>query len=457
MSVTENLRLAKIMTEADCSQKALARGVNEEAARHGKRLATTHSLVSKWLHGVVPQQETCQYIATVLSKRIGRRLSLADVGMMGADPMPALDGLRFADDDSDAVNVLASLWGADLADHPGAVTSGVDSQAWRDASLRWLIGSRSQTHSPSKSIGRIGLGDITAMRMTLEVFAALDNRFGGGHGRRALIQYLNSDVVPLLSADCSEAARRELFATVSEATLLAAWSCYDTGLHGLAQRYFIQALRMAQTAGDRRLASSVLSAMSHQATFIGRYRDAVDLARAGIAGIATDGTPTLRAQFHAMEARGLARLGDTRQCDLAMADAVTQFDRRNVDDEPAWITYFNEAELAAEMGHCFRDLGRPEGVAQHLALDVAQGDGTNVRSDFFATMVLADAHAAAGEAEEACRVAGLAMVAGEQLKSARCAAYVTEFRRRLASLGPNLAVRELELQVAENPLWLAAS
>lgn len=43
--------------------------------------------------------------------------------------------------------------------------------------------------------------------------------------------------------------------------------------------------------------------------------------------------------------------------------------------------------------------------------------GTHVRSDFFATMVLADAHLRAGDPEEACRVALDALDLGEQLKS----------------------------------------
>jgi len=76
-----------------------------------------------------------------------------------------------------------------------------------------------------------------------------------------------------------------------------------------------------------------------------------------------------------------------------------------------------------------------------------------VRSDFFATMVLADAHAAAGHAEEAVRIARLALDLGTQLKSARCASYVTEFRARLDALGPSAAARELTEEAAEHPLW----
>ena len=60
---------------------------------------------------------------------------------------------------------------------------------------------------------------------------------------------------------------------------------------------------------------------------------------------------------------------------------------------------------------------------------------TFLRSDFFATIVLADAHLAAGELEQACGVALKALRAGEQIRSARCVNYLREFGQRLAAIG----------------------
>ena len=57
--------------------------------------------------------------------------------------------------------------------------------------------------------------------------------------------------------------------------------------------------------------------------------------------------------------------------------------------------------------------------------------GSHVRSDFFVTMVLADAHLRAGDVEEACRVTLDALDLGEQVRSARCVAISREFRRGL--------------------------
>jgi ATP/maltotriose-dependent transcriptional regulator MalT len=204
------------------------------------------------------------------------------------------------------------------------------------------------------------------------------------------------------------------------------------------------------------LAGSILDAMSHQATFIGRYQEAADLARAAQVGTKTTATPTLSAHFHVMEARALARLGDARGCDLALSEAVKAFERRNPEDDPEWIRYFDDTELAAEFGHCFRDLGRPVDATTYATQSLGSADGTYQRSDFFATMVLADAHLRAGEAEPACQVALNALRLGEQLKSARCVSYVREFSTGLANLGPTPLTQDFEDQAAEFALWKQA-
>ena len=286
--------------------------------------------------------------------------------------------------------------------------------------------------------------DIERFRATVDMFVQLDDRFGGGHARASLIQYLSTDAERLLRGQYTDSAGRALFSAMAEATLLAAWMSYDS-MPGsaLAQRYFIQALALAQAGDDRLLGASVLDAMSHQATYLGRFGEAANLARAAAPGTQGVATPTLTSHFHAMEARALARMGDAKGCDRALAEAVREFERRRPDNDPAWIQYFDESELSAEFGHCLRDLGRATEAAQYASRSVAAVDDTTfLRSDFFATMVLADAHAGAGEIEQACGVALKALTAGEQIRSARCVNYLREFGQRLATAGNSNAIAD---------------
>jgi hypothetical protein len=157
-----------------------------------------------------------------------------------------------------------------------------------------------------------------------------------------------------------------------------------------------------------------------------------------------------------MEARAHARLGDARACDLALADAVAAFERRHPDDDPEWIRYFDDSELAAEFGHCSRDLARAGGAVGY-ATEALGALGVSSRSDFFVTMVLADAHAAAGDIDEAVRVTAQALDIAAGLSSARTTTYMREFRTRLDDVATLSTMKALDDQFADFSLWGAGA
>ena len=160
-------------------------------------------------------------------------------------------GLLYPDTPAEASGNLTLLWRADLGDLP-ELQGQVDPGAWNDASLRWLVSPGGRPDSEMASGVRIGMADIDRFRATVEMFGHLDDRFGGGHGRTALIQYLSTDAGRLLRGRYTDAVGRALFSATAEATLLAAWMSYDS-MPGsaLAQRYFIQALALAQAGTPR--------------------------------------------------------------------------------------------------------------------------------------------------------------------------------------------------------------
>ncbi|MFJ4078449.1 hypothetical protein ACIP2Z_05810 [Streptomyces iakyrus] len=426
-----NAGLAALMQEADFSHKSLARAVVTAAAQSGENVTCDHTYVTRWLKGSIPRGNMPQFIADAIGRMVGRRLTIDDIGM-GYAAVSAVQpelGLDFADRPESTAKTVADLWRADLADAETLVRALPDSAAWNAASLRWIVAppDGELTRAGNRAVGAV---DVDMVRSTADAFSMLDGKFGGGHARRALIQYLHTDVRPMLDGKYSDDVGRQLHSAVAEALLLAGWMSYDSGLHGIAQRYLIQALRMTQAAGDRLLGGSILSAMSHQATFLGRYQDAATLARAAYTGPGPALGPTMAAQFRAMEARALARLGDERGCDLALVEAELKLSQRTADSDPAYIAYFDEVELAAEIGHCFRDLGRSVEAAERGAGSIF-GDGLNNRSDFFATMVQAEAYLNQGEIGHGFNIALSALQLGERLKSARCVHYVREFQGRV--------------------------
>jgi transcriptional regulator with XRE-family HTH domain/tetratricopeptide (TPR) repeat protein len=396
--------------------------------------------------------------------RAGLGLAPGSTGQTGRPPAPAIPdapqhlitGTQYPATTEQAMTAATGLWRADSARSQEALSAPLDPAAWNGAALAWLL-SQPDHPLPAAETGlAVGCADVARVRASSALFAELDNRFGGAHARRSLIHFLDRDAAALLTGRYTDEVGRELFAAVAEASLLAAWTSYDCGLHGLAQRYFIQALRLAQSAADRRLACSIMSAMSHQASYLGHLPEAVNLARAAREGLRDQATPALTAQFLAMEARAMARSGDARGCHAALTAVERTFHAPQPGVDPEFISYFNEAELAAEMAHCFRDLGDAREAARHAAL-AAPSDGQYARSDFFVSMVLADSLADQGDPEQACHAALDALRIGEALTSARCVAYVREFRHRLGRFNGNPAVRDFTEQAAGQTLWVKAA
>lgn len=389
-----NDRLARLIHEAGFdSHKAFARAVMAESEQAGDPLRhCDHTYVTRWLSGRVPQGKTPMYIAAALSRALRRQVTPADIGMPIAGHLPTVDlGLAYPDTPAEAGGNVAVLWQADLNEATILQRAQVDPGAWESASLRWLVDPAQPPGGELSRGAHVGLSDVDRFKATAGMFSQLDDRYGGGHARHALIQYLSTDGERLLRGRYTDEVGRALFSAVAGATLLAAWMTYDSApASGLAQRYFIQALGLAQAGDDRLLGAGILDAMSHQATYLGRFGEAANLARAARTGTRGLATATLTAHFHTMEARALARLGDAPACDAALAAAVREYERRNPENDPEWFQYFDEAELEAEFGHCFRDVGRAADATQHASQSLAAVNGPVFeRSDFFAAVVLA--------------------------------------------------------------------
>lgn len=448
-----NDRLSEAMRSAGLSSKGLARRVRELSQKRGRPIGCDHTSVSRWLAGTMPRADTARLIADVLSNCAGRTITLADAGLSRAELVDAGEAVRYSSVPTGAVDVVARLWSADLNEARAILSSPIVASSWSDAALTWLVQSP-RPSSAQKPFG-VGAADLAAVRTTVSMFSQLDGAFGGAHARRALIEFLRSDVLPLLGEKNSADVKGALQEVAAEATLLAAWMSYDAGLHGLAQRYFVQALQLAEAAGARLLGASILDAMSHQATFLGHTHDAANLARAARAGAAGTATPSLEAHFYAMEARALAADGDSSAADKALSTSVRVFERREAGTDPDWFGYFDDAELSAEFGHCFRDLGRSSAAVTYAERAMT---GLSPRSDFFVLMVKAVGHLGTpgrGDAEPdaACAAALAALDIGGNIKSARCVQYASDFRTRLAPYAGAQAVREFAEAAAQHALW----
>lgn len=253
----------------------------------------------------------------------------------------------------------------------------------------------------------------------------------------------------MLRGTYGEAIGRRLFSAAADLTRLAGWTSYDIAAHGLAQRYFVQALRLAQAAGDRVYGSYVLITMSRQAVYLGHGREAVQLARVAQQGVGSSAPPVVMALLHAVEARGHGVLGEARTCAASLARAEHALEAaRPGDDVPHWGRYFDEAQLADEFGHCHRDLQQYRAAAQHAERSLQLRAPVYARSRLFCQVVLASARLGLGELDQACLLGAEAAQQAAEMRSVRATEYVREFERRLEPYRDAAAVRGYRERVA---------
>lgn len=325
-----NHQLGELLYETRASRKGFARRIVERGRGIGIELRYDHTSVGRWLAGEQPTSPGPNLIAEVLTELCGRRF---------------LEGTAYA-----------------------------------VASMRWLTLPGREHPASATGLGRIGVSDIGALRTMTTAFRDLDNQVGGGKVRSTVVHYLHTSVAPLLRASYTEEVGRRLFAATAELTKLAGWAAYDLEEHGLAQRYLIQALRMARAAGDTALGAEILAAMSHQATYVGRPGDAVDLARAAQIAARSAGLPALEAGCYMVEAHGHAARSDARSCANSLNAAEGAFDRDG-SNRPPWLFYLDTAYMAAKAAQCFRDLGENDRAAEIPAVEEFRRQVTSARSE----------------------------------------------------------------------------
>ncbi|MGW1888693.1 regulator [Streptomyces sp. NPDC002004] len=470
---TPNRQLAALIAEAGFSNAGLARRVDQLGLEHGLDLRYDKTSVTRWLRGQQPRGTTPALIAEVFTRRLGRRLSAQDLGLDACAPVYA--GLEFASTPEEAVDIVSGLWRKDSGSHAELRKIAFTPAGLVVPSRDWLIGraddrvgrgdppgpgrvpaqgraavpqqrQRTAERGPGQ---RVTAGDIAALRSVGELFRTLDQAYGGGHARQALVRYLEHEAEPMLRGTYGEQTGRRLFAAAADLTRLAGWTSYDIAAHGLAQRYFVQALRLSQAAGDRAYGSYVLVTMSRQAVYLGHGREAVQLARVAQQGVGSSAPPVVQALLHAVEARGHGVLGEVRACTASLVRAERALETaRPGDDVPYWARFFDEAQLADEFGHCHRDLQQYRAAAQHAERSLQLRAPGFARSRLFCRIVLASARLGLGELDQACQLGAEAAQAAGEMRSVRALEYVRDFERRLEPYRDAAAVRGYRDKVA---------
>jgi hypothetical protein len=454
MARERNEHLAALLHEAGWS-RAQAASAFTRIAQENNLLDYAHigrSHVSMWVAGTKPSGAAPLILSQALSRRLGRAVTPEELGFTvphapaqealewHTDPLTTLTDLGRTDMDADRRSVLS-----------GAVYSvaalALPSQDWWETMAR-------HPPPPTAKQRRVGRGDVTAVQELTAAFSRIDQRRGGGHGRKALVQYLQSDVAAFLKGTFpNEQVRREMFSAAAELAYLSGWMGFDNGEHALAQRYFVLAMKLAARAGNAPLAGHILRAMAHQAIDLGFSTQALELSTASMQGQRyASATPRERALLGVVHARALAANGDKQAAAKALLkaeDDLTSASERI--EEPQRTFFFGEASLAHETACTLRDCGDPHGAIREFRRSVRTRGDAFRRTHVVTLGYLGATQLASGGVEEACAIWSTALdVMEEGISSGRARQAVADMRTLLSPYRRRTipAVSELDARAA---------
>ncbi|MFF1558179.1 sporulation protein [Streptomyces sp. NPDC058279] len=298
---------------------------------------------------------------------------------------------------------------------------------------------------PDASAQRVGHSDVTKLREAAEDARRWDSKYGGGDWRSSMVpECLRVDAAPLLLGSYTDEVGRALFGATAELTRLAGWMAFDTGQQEAAQRYYIQALRLARAAADVPLGGYVLASMSLQATYRDFPDEGVDLAQAAVErnrGLATARTMSF---FRLVEARAHAKAGDSAAAGSALRAAEGWLERaRDGDPDPTWLGFYSYDRFAADAAECYRDLKLPRQVRRFTEQALSRPTEEYVRSHGLRLVVSAVAELESGNLDAACAAGTRAVEVAGRISSARTNEYVRDLLHRLEPYGDEPRVAEL--------------
>ncbi|MEW5356427.1 MULTISPECIES: hypothetical protein [unclassified Streptomyces] len=454
-----NEKLGAVLALAGISNAGLARRVNDLGAQRGLTLRYDKTSVARWVSkGMVPQGAAPHLIAAAIGQKLGRPVPLHEIGLADADPAPEV-GLAFPRDVGQAVKSATELYRLDLAGRR-AGTGGIWQSlagsfavtAYATPASRWLItpadssvAREANTAEGSGAPIKVGHSDVRKLREAAEDARRWDSKYGGGDWRSSMVpECLRVEAAPLLLGSYSDEVGRALFGASAELTRLAGWMAFDTGQQEAAQRYYIQALRLARAAADVPLGGYVLASMSLQATYRGFGDEGVDLAQAALErnrGLATARTMSF---FRLVEARAHARAGDAQAAGAALKAAEGWLERaREGDNDPSWLGFYGYDRFAADAAECYRDLKAPRQVRRFTEQALSKPTEEFVRSHGLRLVVSAVAELESGNLDAACEQGVRAVEVAGRISSARTTEYVKDLLHRLEPYGDEPRVAEL--------------
>jgi hypothetical protein len=415
----------RLLDEIGWTPETLARAVNRFAQRQGRPERVHLKTPFRWRTGASPRAPWPTLVAAVLSERLHRTITPADLGW---------------GDDTDLVDAMAGLalpWTTAGALQAGrVVTEGGNmyrrmfltmlGTSMTSPALEWLIAhpAGDVTSTAGHALPIDVVDHLDAMTGSLR---RMDDHLGGANTLGLVRQHLRTVIDLIEHRRYTDTVGRRLHSSAGELLRLDGWLSFDSGMHAGAQRFWVAGLYAAHAAGDRGLGANILGFMSCQAKDLGEIREAVTLAETARSGYPT-GSPQVATILDLRAAEAYANAGDTTRCRAAIDAAFARFtDPTPSTGNPDWAYWVTPAQADAQAGYCHLKLKDWPQARTHLRRSLsAQGD-ESAREGALRNLLLASTYVRQQQ-PDLDRVVRLGDQAVEiltgQVNSARCVRHV---------------------------------
>ncbi len=289
----------------------------------------------------------------------------------------------------------------------------------------------------AKSGSEVGWTEIRAVRDMSNMFAMIDERHGGQHGRSTLVHYLTTDVATLTKARfASEEQRAEMLTLAACLAHRTGWKAHDVGEEGLAQRYYLQGYRLAREAGNDLGAAYILRALAHHGMDVRQPEHTLGLAdRAFQLAICGKADRASLAQFAVLKARALGVAGENRRAAAEVRRAQSIIAGADEREMPYWVAQWgpSRAQVDSHSGKTLKAIGDYQSAEEFFARSAASRPSYR-RVTALTYGLQAEMRYQQDQLEEACTVWGRMLDVTTGIGSTRTRKAVTSMRRALSPL-----------------------
>jgi hypothetical protein len=434
-----NTLLDALLDEAGISHAGLAARVNHAGRARGLSLRYEHTAVARWLKGQRPRGQVPDLICEVFAGRLHRVITLGDIGLA----TPGRPAAQAASSLSGFVDRATALWRSDEQQRPHIV--GAPAVTGTPAVMPvWEWENPPEDADVSRSgATRVSMADIKMLRAARAHYELMYRKAGGVATRARVVGFLNAETAPLLRGTYSDALGRQLHRATGGLVAVAGICAYDSDAHGLAQRYFHQALRLAKASGDRGLGAYVIALLVNQSLYMGEYRQAVAFAEAALRAAGHQITPALATDLYAMQAKAYAHLGDGSSALRCIRCAESEAERIRPGHEPDETGYVQPGLVNVQVAEALLSLGDLTAARKHAT--AAVGTPAHDRGRVHRLAMLSQIEMRAGEMDRAARTAAEMVERARGMESQRLRDRLRDVRQALAASGCADAEQTAEL------------